>query len=152
VLDLAGGTGDFSLQFAPLVGPTGSVVLADINESMLRVGRDRIIDKSQSGNIHVTLADAENLPFPDDSFDCICIAYGLRKLTDNDAALRTMYRATRPGGRTLVLEFSKPRNDLLGKAYDVYSNLWPIAGKSVVGDSDGYQYLVESIRMHPDQN
>ncbi|MDT8397561.1 MAG: class I SAM-dependent methyltransferase [Pseudomonadales bacterium] len=151
VLDLAGGTGDFSLLFSPIVGPEGSVVLADINESMVRVGRDRIIDKGSDGNIHFTLANAEQLPFADASFDCICIAYGLRNVTDKDAALRSMLRVTRPGGRVLILEFSKPRNPLVGKAYDAWSALWPVAGKLVTGDSDSYRYLVESIRMHPDQ-
>ncbi|MEX2365800.1 MAG: bifunctional demethylmenaquinone methyltransferase/2-methoxy-6-polyprenyl-1,4-benzoquinol methylase UbiE [Pseudohongiellaceae bacterium] len=151
VLDLAGGTGDFSLLFAPIVGPAGSVTLADINESMLKVGRDRIIDKGRSGNIHFALADAECLPFLDASFDCVCIAYGLRNVTDKDAALRSMLRVLRPGGRVLVLEFSRPVNPLVGKAYDLYSRLWPIAGKAVTGDSDSYRYLVESIRMHPDQ-
>lgn len=151
VLDLAGGTGDFSIQFAPIVGDKGSVVLADINESMVRVGRDRIIDQGKASNITYTLADAEKLPFSDNTFDCICIAYGLRNVTDKDAALRSMYKTLKPGGRALVLEFSKPRNELVGKAYDLYSKLWPIAGKIVSNDSDSYQYLVESIRMHPDQ-
>lgn len=151
VLDLAGGTGDFSLLFAPLVGPAGQVVLADINPSMVSVGRDRIIDAGLTGNITYTLANAESLPFADDSFDCTVIAYGLRNVTDKDAALRSMYRVCKPGGRVLVLEFSKPRSPLLGKAYDLYSKLWPLAGKVVLGDSASYQYLVESIRMHPDQ-
>lgn len=151
VLDLAGGTGDFSLLFAPIVGPTGHVVLADINNSMVSVGRDRIIDAGMTGNITYTLANAECLPFADSSFDVICIAYGLRNVTDKNAALRSMYRVCKPGGRVLVLEFSKPRSQLLGKAYDVYSKLWPLAGKLVMGDSASYQYLVESIRMHPDQ-
>jgi demethylmenaquinone methyltransferase/2-methoxy-6-polyprenyl-1,4-benzoquinol methylase len=151
VLDLAGGTGDFSLLFAPLVGNEGHVVLADINASMVAVGRDRILDAGKSGNITYALANAECLPFADNSFDCICIAYGLRNVTDKDAALRSMYRVCKPGGRVLVLEFSKPRSPLLGKAYDLYSRLWPLAGKVVLGDSASYQYLVESIRMHPDQ-
>jgi len=151
VLDLAGGTGDFSLLFAPLAGNTGNVVLADINESMVKVGRDRIIDAGVPGPISYTLANAECLPFADDSFDCICIAYGLRHVTDKDAALRSMQRVCKRGGRVLVLEFSKPRNELVGKAYDLYSKLWPIAGKLVMNDSQSYQYLVESIRMHPDQ-
>jgi demethylmenaquinone methyltransferase/2-methoxy-6-polyprenyl-1,4-benzoquinol methylase len=151
VLDLAGGTGDFSLLFAPLLGNTGHVVLADINESMVRVGRDRIIDTGNPGNITYTLANAESLPFADNSFDCICIAYGLRNVTDKDAALRSMLRVCKKGGRVLVLEFSKPRSALVGKAYDVYSKLWPLAGKLVLGDSASYQYLVESIRMHPNQ-
>ena len=151
VLDLAGGTGDFSLLFAPLVGEEGSVVLADINESMVNVGRDRIIDAGMPGPISFALANAECLPFADDSFDCICIAYGLRNVTNKEAALRSMLRVCNRGGRVLVLEFSKPRNELLGKAYDVYSKLWPLAGKLVLNDSASYQYLVESIRMHPDQ-
>jgi demethylmenaquinone methyltransferase/2-methoxy-6-polyprenyl-1,4-benzoquinol methylase len=151
VLDLAGGTGDFSLLFAPIVGSSGHVVLADINESMLRTGRDRIIDAGMPGPISFSLANAECLPFANDSFDCICIAYGLRNVTNKDAALRSMWRVCKPGGRMLVLEFSKPRSELLGKAYDLYSKLWPIAGKLVLNDSDSYQYLVESIRMHPDQ-
>jgi len=151
ILDLAGGTGDFSLQFSPIVGSKGQVVLADINESMLRVGRERIIDKGNLDNISYTLADAEKLPFAENSFDCICIAYGLRNVTNKDAALRSMYETIKVGGRVVVLEFSKPRNQLVSKAYDLYSKLWPVAGKIVSGDSESYQYLVESIRMHPDQ-
>ena len=151
VLDLAGGTGDFSLLSSPLVGDQGQVVLADINESMLRVGRDRIIDKGKSKNISYTLANAEALPFKENSFDCICIAYGLRNVTDKSAALSSMYQMTKPGGRMLVLEFSKPVNPALGKAYDFYSNLWPKAGQLLTGDGESYKYLVESIRMHPDQ-
>lgn len=151
VLDLAGGTGDFSQLFSPLVGAEGKVILADINDSMVRVGRDRIIDSGRGDNISYTLANAENLPFLDNSFDCICIAYGLRNVTNKEAALASMYAVTKPGGRVLVLEFSKPVNPLLGKAYDVYSTLWPKAGQLITGDGDSYRYLVESIRMHPDQ-
>lgn len=151
VLDLAGGTGDFSLQFSPVVGNEGHVVLADINESMLRVGRDRVIDKGRMENISYSLADAEKLPFHAGSFDCVCIAYGLRNVTDKDAALRSIHEVLKPGGRLVVLEFSKPQTPLIGKAYDIYSKLWPVAGKIVSGDSASYQYLVESIRMHPDQ-
>jgi demethylmenaquinone methyltransferase/2-methoxy-6-polyprenyl-1,4-benzoquinol methylase len=151
ILDLAGGTGDFSMQFSPIVGTQGHVVLADINESMLSVGRDRIIDKGGFSNITYALADAEKLPFASSSFDCVCIAYGLRNVTQKEAALASMYRVIKPGGRLVILEFSKPRNQLVGKAYDLYSKLWPVAGKLVSGDSDSYQYLVESIRMHPDQ-
>jgi demethylmenaquinone methyltransferase/2-methoxy-6-polyprenyl-1,4-benzoquinol methylase len=151
VLDLAGGTGDFSLLFSPIVGNDGQVVLADINESMVRVGRDRIIDKGLTENISYTLANAECLPFRENSFDCICIAYGLRNVTNKEAALASMFAMTKPGGRVLVLEFSKPVNPLLGKAYDAYSVLWPKAGQLITGDGDSYQYLVESIRMHPDQ-
>jgi demethylmenaquinone methyltransferase/2-methoxy-6-polyprenyl-1,4-benzoquinol methylase len=151
VLDLAGGTGDFSMRFSPLVGKEGHVVLADINEAMLNVGRDRIIDKGFEHNVSFTQVNAQDLPFADDTFDCICIAYGLRNVTDKDAALKSMYRVLKPGGRTLILEFSKPANPALEKAYDIYSKLWPIAGKVVTGDSESYRYLVESIRMHPDQ-
>lgn len=151
VLDLAGGTGDFSMKFAKLVGDEGHVVLADINASMLDVGRDRLLDKGISGNVNISQVNAECLPFADSSFDCICIAYGLRNVTDKDQALRSMYRVLKPGGRVLVLEFSKPVNPLLGKAYDAWSTLWPVAGKAVTGDADSYRYLVESIRMHPDQ-
>lgn len=152
VLDLAGGTGDFSIRFAAEVGDSGQVVLADINDAMLKVGRDRIIDKGLIDNISIAQVNAEALPFPDNTFDCICIAYGLRNVTDKDAALRSMQRVLKPGGRVIVLEFSKPTNELVGKAYDVYSQLWPIAGKLITGDADSYRYLVESIRMHPDQN
>ena len=151
VLDLAGGTGDFSIRFSSIVGEAGQVVLADINEAMLKVGRDRIIDKGISNNVDFAQANAEELPFADNTFDCVCIAYGLRNVTDKDAALASMRRVLKPGGRVLVLEFSKPKNELLGKAYDAYSKLWPVAGKLITGDADSYRYLVESIRMHPDQ-
>ena len=151
VLDLAGGTGDFTMRFSPLVGREGHVVLADINEAMLNVGRDRIIDRGVDHNVSFTQVNAEDLPFADDTFDCICIAYGLRNVTDKDAALKSMYRVLKPGGRALVLEFSKPGNPALEKAYELYSKLWPIAGKMVTGDGESYRYLVESIRMHPDQ-
>ena len=151
VLDLAGGTGDFSIRFSSIVGVTGQVVLADINESMLEIGRDRIIDKGLSANINIAQVNAEHLPFVDNSFDCVCIAYGLRNVTDKDAALRSMLRVLKPGGRVLILEFSKPTNQLIGRAYDAYSQLWAVAGKLVTGDADSYRYLVESIRMHPDQ-
>lgn len=152
VLDLAGGTGDFSLKFSPLVGSEGQVVLADINEAMLAVGRDRLIDAGISTNTSIAQVNAESLPFASNSFDCICIAYGLRNVTDKDAALRSMQRVLKPGGRVLVLEFSKPTNPLVSKAYDAYSMLWPVAGKMITGDADSYRYLVESIRMHPDQD
>ena len=152
VLTLAGGPGDSSRKFSRLVGPAGRVILADINASMLQVGRDRIIDKGAGNNILCSQVNAECLPFADNSFDCITIAYGLRNVTDKQAALESMFRTLKPGGRALILEFSTPVNPLLGKAYDVYSGLWPIAGKLVTGDSDSYRYLVESIRMHPDQD
>ncbi|MDA0687693.1 MAG: bifunctional demethylmenaquinone methyltransferase/2-methoxy-6-polyprenyl-1,4-benzoquinol methylase UbiE [Proteobacteria bacterium] len=151
VLDLAGGTGDLAMKFAPIVGEQGQVILADINDAMLQVGRDRVIDKGLANIIDFALVNAETLPFADNTFDCVCIAYGLRNVTDKDKALASMTRVLKPGGRVVVLEFSKPRNPILGRAYDVYSNLWPIAGKMITGDSDSYRYLVESIRMHPDQ-
>jgi demethylmenaquinone methyltransferase/2-methoxy-6-polyprenyl-1,4-benzoquinol methylase len=151
VLDLAGGTGDLSLQFSGIVGPQGCVVLADINDSMLRRGRDRVIDAGASGNVEFTRLNAEALPFADNSFDCICIAYGLRNVTDKSAALLSMHRVLKPGGRALILEFSKPENPLLDKAYQAWTNLWPAAGKLITGDSESYRYLVESIRVHPDQ-
>lgn len=151
VLDLAGGTGDLAMKFAPIVGEQGQVVLADINDAMLQVGRDRVIDKGLAGIIDFAQVNAETLPFADNTFDCVCIAYGLRNVTDKDKALASMARVLKPGGRVVVLEFSKPRNPLLGRAYDVYSNLWPVAGKMITGDSESYRYLVESIRMHPDQ-
>lgn len=151
VLDLAGGTGDFTIRFSSLVGKTGQVVLADINASMLQVGRDRLIDKGITENVLYSQVNAEQLPFADGTFDCVCIAYGLRNVTDKDAALRSMLSVLKPGGRAIVLEFSKPKSGLVGKAYDGYSALWPIVGKLVTGDADSYRYLVESIRMHPDQ-
>jgi len=151
VLDLAGGTGDFTIRFSSLVGKTGQVVLADINASMLQVGRDRLIDKGITENVMYSQVNAEQLPFVDGTFDCVCIAYGLRNVTDKDAALRSMLSVLKPGGRAIVLEFSKPKSGLVGKAYDGYSALWPIVGKLVTGDADSYRYLVESIRMHPDQ-
>jgi demethylmenaquinone methyltransferase/2-methoxy-6-polyprenyl-1,4-benzoquinol methylase len=152
VLDIAGGTGDLAARFSDIVGPEGSVVLADINESMLKVGRDKLIDSGRHSNIECVQADAQSLPFPDDSFDCITIAFGLRNVTDKNAALRSMLRVLKPGGRLLVLEFSKPGNELLSKAYDTYSfKILPVLGKLVANDSESYQYLAESIRMHPDQ-
>ncbi len=153
VLDIAGGTGDLAVQFADLVGPEGRVVLADINESMLRVGRDKLIDTGRLGPIEFVQADAQHLPFPDDSFDCISIAFGLRNVTDKDLALRSMLRVLKPGGRLLVLEFSKPRSPLLSRLYDAYSfNVLPGIGRIVANDGESYRYLAESIRMHPDQD
>ncbi|MCR8922426.1 bifunctional demethylmenaquinone methyltransferase/2-methoxy-6-polyprenyl-1,4-benzoquinol methylase UbiE [Dasania sp. GY-MA-18] len=152
VLDIAGGTGDLAAKFSQIVGPEGRVVLADINESMLRVGRDKLTDRGLVGNIEYAQANAEALPFPDNTFDCITIAFGLRNVTDKDKALRSMLRVLKPGGRLLVLEFSKPQNELLSKAYDAYSfNLLPAMGKLITNDADSYRYLAESIRMHPDQ-
>jgi demethylmenaquinone methyltransferase/2-methoxy-6-polyprenyl-1,4-benzoquinol methylase len=152
VLDIAGGTGDLSYQFAKRVGAEGQVVLADINASMLNVGRDRLLDRGVAGNIQFAQADAQYLPFPDNTFDCITIAFGLRNVTDKDLALRSMLRVLKPGGRLLVLEFSKPQNALLEKLYDTYSfKVLPMMGKLITNDADSYRYLAESIRMHPDQ-
>ena len=152
VLDIAGGTGDLTRKFSSIVGPTGQVVLADINDSMLKVGRDRLLDKGVAGNVQFVQADAEALPFPDNHFDVVTIAFGLRNVTRKENALRSMLRVLKPGGRLLVLEFSKPGNPLLAKAYDTYSfSFMPLAGKLITNDADSYRYLAESIRMHPDQ-
>jgi len=152
VLDIAGGTGDLTRRFAKRVGPEGEVILADINASMLKVGRDRLLDLGVAGNVRFVQADAEALPFPDNYFDCITIAFGLRNVTHKDAAIASMLRVLKPGGRLLILEFSKPKSELLSKAYDQYSfKLLPFMGKLVANDADSYRYLAESIRMHPDQ-
>ncbi len=152
VLDIAGGTGDLTLKFSRIVGPTGKVVLADINDSMLKVGRDKLIDAGAAGNIEYVQANAECLPFADNSFDILTIAFGLRNVTDKDAALRSMLRVLKPGGKVMVLEFSKTNNPLLTKAYDFYSfNILPQMGRLIANDADSYRYLAESIRMHPDQ-
>lgn len=153
VLDLAGGTGDLTAKFSQLVGDNGLVVLADINESMLKVGRDKLRDKGLFKNIEYVQANAEELPFADNYFDCITISFGLRNVTDKDRALRSMWRVLKPGGRLLILEFSKPQYKILNKAYDLYSfTMLPLMGKIVANDSDSYRYLAESIRMHPNQN
>ena len=153
VLDLAGGTGDLTAKFSRIVGSTGQVVLADINDSMLKVGRDKLRDLGVVSNVQYVQANAQALPFADNTFDLITIAFGLRNVTDKDEALRSMYRVLKPGGRLLILEFSKPSNQLLTKAYDIYSfNLLPKIGKLIADDSESYQYLAESIRMHPDQD
>jgi len=152
VLDIAGGTGDLAAKFSRLVGPQGTVVLADINDAMLRVGRDKLLDCGFGQNLLFAQADAQHLPFPDNTFDCITIAFGLRNVTDKDLALRSMLRVLKPGGRLLVLEFSKPQNALLEKLYDTYSfKVLPMMGKLITNDADSYRYLAESIRMHPDQ-
>jgi len=152
VLDIAGGTGDLAAKFSKLVGTEGKVILADINAAMLSVGRDRLIDKGALSNIDVVQADAQFLPFEDNSIDCITIAFGLRNVTDKARALRSMHRVLKPGGRVLVLEFSKPTSPLLSKVYDAYSfSALPVMGKLITDDADSYRYLAESIRKHPDQ-
>jgi len=151
VLDLAGGTGDLALKFARQVGPGGHVVLADINAAMLEQGRKRLIDAGIAGNLTIAQVDAENLPFAEHSFDRITIAFGLRNVTNKDAALQSMYRVLNPGGKALILEFSQPTQSLK-PAYDLYSfKVLPLIGKVIAGDEDSYQYLAESIRMHPNQ-
>ena len=151
VLDLAGGTGDLALKFARKVGPDGRVVLADINAAMLNEGRRRLVDAGVAGNLSIAQVNAEALPFDDATFDCITIAFGLRNVTDKDAALRSMHRVLKPGGKVLILEFSEPVKPLK-PAYDLYSfKVLPLLGRLVARDADSYQYLAESIRMHPDQ-
>lgn len=152
VLDVASGTGDLAKAYSKLVGKSGKVVMTDINESMLAVGRNRLADAGIIGNIECVQADAENLPFADNEFDCVSIAFGLRNVTNKDNALKSMYRVLKPGGKLLVLEFSRPQTPALEKIYDFYSfRIIPKMGELVANDRDSYQYLVESIRMHPDQ-
>ena len=147
VLDIAGGTGDLSLGFAPRVGKTGRVVHTDINEAMLREGRARLLDKGVA--LPTLVCDAEQLPFPDNQFDLVSVAFGLRNMTHKDVALKEMCRVLKPGGRLLVLEFSRVAKPLT-KAYDWYSfNLLPKMGKLIANDEASYRYLAESIRMHP---
>jgi len=151
-LDVAGGTGDLALGLLRQVGKDGRVVLSDINPRMLEVGRDRLLDAGHVGNVECLVADAERLPFGDNSFDCITIGFGLRNVTDKAAALRSMYRVLKPGGQLLVLEFSTPVAKGLKPLYDAYSfNVLPLLGRLVAEDSASYQYLAESIRMHPNQ-
>lgn len=149
VLDIAGGTGDLAAAFAKRVGASGEVWLTDINDSMLRVGRDRLLNKGIITPSSV--CDAEKLPFADNYFDRVSVAFGLRNMTHKDNALAEMYRVLKPGGKLLVLEFSKI-NDALAPAYDWYSfNILPKIGRFIAKDEDSYRYLAESIRMHPDQ-
>ena len=149
VLDVAGGTGDLSSAFAKRVGPTGEVWLTDINNAMLTRGRDRLLDEGVLGP--VAQCDAEKLPFPDNHFDIVTVAFGLRNMTHKDKALAEMRRVLRTGGRLLVLEFSKVWEPLT-PFYDLYSfKVLPWLGSKIVGDADSYRYLAESIRMHPDQ-
>jgi demethylmenaquinone methyltransferase/2-methoxy-6-polyprenyl-1,4-benzoquinol methylase len=151
VLDLAGGTGDLARAFAGKVGKDGHVILADINAAMLRQGRTRLVNAGVAGNLSIAQVDAENLPFADRTFDCISIAFGLRNVTEKITALRSMYRTLKLGGKLMILEFSEP-SKAIKPAYDLYSfKVLPVLGKLVARDSDSYQYLAESIRVHPDQ-
>jgi demethylmenaquinone methyltransferase/2-methoxy-6-polyprenyl-1,4-benzoquinol methylase len=151
-LDVAGGTGDLALGMLRQVGKEGRVVLSDINPSMLERGRDRLLDFGWAGNVECLVADAERLPFDDDSFDCVSIGFGLRNVTDKAAALNSMLRVLKPGGQLLILEFSHPVAPGLKPLYDAYSfNVLPLLGRFVAGDEASYRYLAESIRVHPDQ-
>ena len=152
VLDLAGGTGDLAYKFCQMVGSQGKVVLSAINSSMLEVGKEKLTNKGCVGNIEYVQANAECLPFPDNYFDCITISFGLRNVTDKAKAIASMCRVLKPGGRLLVLEFSKPIVPLLSKVYDEYSfKALPFLGKIITQDAESYKYLAESIRKHPDQ-
>ena len=152
VLDLASGTGDLAARLAGLVGPTGLVVMSDINAAMLAQGRDRMLDDGRVGNVRYAQLDAEALPFPAGSFDCVTIGFGLRNVTHKERALAEMHRVLRAGGRALVLEFSHPTAAPLKAAYDLYSfQVLPRLGRLVANDEASYRYLAESIRMHPDQ-
>lgn len=152
VLDVAAGSGDLAALFAPRVGDRGHVVLVDINEAMLERGRQRLCDRGLTGNVDYVRADAENLPFRERSFDCVSIGFGLRNVTRIDRALASMYRVLRPGGRLLILEFSKPTGSALNKLYDLYSfSVLPRLGRVVADNEDAYRYLAESIRRHPPQ-
>ncbi len=152
VLDLAGGTGDLARIFARQVGARGHVVLADINAMMLQEGRSHLIDAGVAGNLSIAQLDAEKLPFASGSFDCVTIAFGLRNVTNKESALASMQRVLKPGGKILILEFSKPA-EAIKPAYDFYSfKVIPLLGKLIANDESSYQYLAESIRMHPNQD
>jgi demethylmenaquinone methyltransferase/2-methoxy-6-polyprenyl-1,4-benzoquinol methylase len=151
-LDVAGGTGDLAAGLARQVGRSGLVVLTDINQSMLQHGRNRLLDRGLVSNVHYVQADAERLPFRDGTFQCVTIGFGLRNVTDKQAALASMHRVLKPGGQLLVLEFSQPKLGPFARLYDFYSlSVLPRLGQLVVGDADSYRYLAESIRRHPDQ-
>ncbi|NEV63904.1 bifunctional demethylmenaquinone methyltransferase/2-methoxy-6-polyprenyl-1,4-benzoquinol methylase UbiE [Thiorhodococcus minor] len=152
VLDLASGTGDLAHRFSGIVGPDGLVVMTDINAAMLGEGRERMIDNGRVGNVQYSLVNAEKIPFASDTFDCVTIAFGLRNVTDKQAALDEMFRVIKPGGRALILEFSHPVSKPLSRVYDLYSfSVLPTLGRIVTNDPGSYRYLAESIRMHPDQ-
>jgi demethylmenaquinone methyltransferase/2-methoxy-6-polyprenyl-1,4-benzoquinol methylase len=152
VLDVAAGTGDLAKAFAKRVGPKGKVIVSDINAAMLEVGRERLVDSGCIANVEFVQADAENLPFETNQFACVTIAFGLRNVTHKAKALASMYRVLQPGGKLLILEFSHPESTWLQKLYDSYSfNIIPKLGEVIANDRSSYQYLVESIRMHPKQ-
>jgi demethylmenaquinone methyltransferase / 2-methoxy-6-polyprenyl-1,4-benzoquinol methylase len=152
VLDLASGTGDLATRLAERVGPSGRVIASDINAAMLNEGRRRLTDQGQVGNLDYLIANAEALPFADSCFDCVTIGFGLRNVSRKDHALGEMLRVLKPGGRTVILEFSHPVAPGLKPVYDLYSfGMLPLMGRVIAGDSASYRYLAESIRMHPDQ-
>ncbi len=152
VLDLAGGTGDLTEKMSPIVGKDGQVVLSDINQKMLDKARERLIDSGIIGNVEYVQANAEDLPFADNTFDCVTMAFGLRNVTDKDKALHSIHRVLKTGGKLLVLEFSKPTVKPLEKIYDIYSfKVLPLMGKLIANDAESYKYLAESIRKHPPQ-
>ena len=152
VLDVAAGSGDMTMRFARQVGTSGQVVMTDINASMLACGRSRLLNEGLGVNVQMLLADAESLPFSGGQFDCVSIAFGLRNVTRIPKALASMSRLLKPGGRLVILEFSTPTSTLLSRAYDLFSfSVIPSMGKMVTGDEQSYQYLVESIRKHPNQ-
>ncbi len=151
ILDLAGGTGDMAILLADYVGADGRVFVCDINGRMLHQGRDKLTNRGIVDNVNFVQADGECLPFPADTFNAVTIAFGLRNFTAKDKALSAIYDALKPGGKIVILEFSKPQNKLIQQAYKGFSSIWPKVGKLLTGDKDSYQYLVESIEMHPDQ-
>ena len=151
LLDLAGGTGDLTLALADRAGAEGLVVLADINQAMLETGRDRLINAGRLANVAWAQADAEQLPFPTATFDAIIMGFGLRNVTRKEAALESMLAVLKPGGRLVVLEFSQPTTPVIRQMYEGFNRFWPRLGKLVTGDEASYQYLIESISMHPDQ-
>lgn len=148
VLDVAGGTADISLLLAPVVGPTGNITVLDINEQMLQRGRDRLLDHGYASVTYI-LADAEAMPIADETFDCITVAFGIRNVTHMDNALSECWRVLKPDGRLSVLEFSHPEIDSLRFLFNIYRQSWPVVGQLIVGDSEPYRYLVESIDRHP---
>lgn len=152
VLDLAGGTGDLAAGLARQVGERGDVVLCDINAAMLERGRERLVDQGITGNVRYVRGNAQSLPFPENSFDCVTMAFGLRNVTGKATALKSIFQVLKPGGNVAILEFSKPAVPGLGPLYDLYSfRALPLMGRLIARDADSYRYLAESIRMHPDQ-
>ena len=152
ILDLAGGTGDMAILLSELVGESGKIYVCDINGSMLLRGRDKLLNRGIVRNVEYVQADGEKLPFSHESFDAVSIAFGLRNFTNKELALLEIYKALRPGGKLIILEFSKPQNPIIRNGYDKFSSLWPKFGHLITGDKSSYQYLVESIKVHPNQD